>query len=97
MSKKRSSVRKRGQKEREKKGDTGVVNHIGNGEKTKARVDESFLMEGGAGIGEERLFSWVPGRACVTNGLKVPPPSPVSRRCHWPPQWACGQAVTLSR
>lgn len=41
---------------------------------------------------EERVL----GQAGVTNGLRVPPASTVSQCCHGPPQWACGQAVTLS-
>lgn len=36
-------------------------------------------------------------QASVTNRLSVPAASPVSRCCRWPPQWASGQAVTLSR
>lgn len=83
-----------GQRRKERRG--GGSNHIGNGEKTRASVDES-LMEGGANKGGERLFSGVLGQASVTNRPRVPTASPVSRRCHWPPQWARGQAVTLSR
>lgn len=81
-----------GQRRKERRG--GGSNHIGNGE--RASVDES-LMLGGAKKGVEWLFSWVLGQASVTNRLRVPTASPVSRRCHWPPQWARGQAVTLSR
>lgn len=63
----------------------------------RVRLDKSFENRGSAWKGDGRLFSWVLCRASVTNGLRLPLASPVSRHCHWPAQWACGQAVTLSR
>lgn len=60
----------------------------------RERVDAGF--ESGGRCREERGAAVFMG-AAVTNGLRVPPASPVSRRSHRPSQWACGQAVTLPR
>lgn len=49
-----------------------------------------------AGRREQHLFSKPFSQGTMTNGLRVPPPSPVSQHCHWPPQMAYCQAVTLS-
>lgn len=59
--------------------------------------DESFENGGRCREESEWLFSRVLRRASVTNRLREPPASSVPQRCHWPSQWARGQAVTLSR